>query len=378
MQRVDLLDPHAFIHLVDRRVHHTDLDHLRAHRRDEPPVGRAAAGRKLGRTAGDFFDGPHGRGGQRTGWRVERLAGQIPLECVADAMLAQDALDRVLQALQRLHWRIAQIESCLQFAGNDVRCTGAGIQVRDLESGRLEEFVALIPCAARQFGKRRCQHVHGILGELRVGHMPLHAVHRQAPGEGSTPTDLDRVTDLQFAGGLADDAPVHGLAPRFQRLDDALGAVDRRTLLVAGDQEGDRAAMLRRLAHELGRRRDHRCESALHVGGAAAIQHAVADDRLERIRLPFLERSRRHHVRMARETQDRTRLAAFRPEVLDAAVAQWFDRESGRGEALAHRGLAASVSRGDRISGDEVQGQVEGFGHGGSYRLRSGSEVRAL
>ena len=39
-------------------------------------------------------------------------------------------------------------------------------------------------------------------------------------------------------------------AARHQRLDHALGAIDRGAFLVAGDQEGDRATMLRVLGDE--------------------------------------------------------------------------------------------------------------------------------
>ena len=49
VQRVDVGDAHALVHLVDRGVDHAELDHLRAERRDEAAVGGAPAGRELRR-----------------------------------------------------------------------------------------------------------------------------------------------------------------------------------------------------------------------------------------------------------------------------------------------------------------------------------------
>src|SRR2546427_4496483 len=44
VQRVDVLDPHALVDLVDRRIHHPELHDLSAERGDEAPIGRTAAG----------------------------------------------------------------------------------------------------------------------------------------------------------------------------------------------------------------------------------------------------------------------------------------------------------------------------------------------
>ncbi len=92
-------------------------------------------------------------------------------------------------------------------------------------------------------------------------------------------------------------------AALHQRLDHALGAVDRRAFLVAGDQEGDRAAMAGVLGDEALGGRHHRRQAALHVGGAAAIEHAVADLGLERVRAPFLERARWARHRYGRRSR---------------------------------------------------------------------------
>ena len=90
-----------------------------------------------------------------------------------------------------------------------------------------------------------------------------------------------------------------------QRLDHALGAVDRRAFLVAGDQEGERARCSRVRGDEFLAGGDHGGEPALHIGGAAAVEQAVADRRLERIGAPFLQRAGRDHVGVPGEAQHR-------------------------------------------------------------------------
>jgi len=72
-------------------------------------------------------------------------------------MPLQHFLDRSLQPLDRLFRGEAKIESCLQFAGNDIGGARAGRNVRYLKSGGLEVPVAVIPHAGREFrqGGRR-------------------------------------------------------------------------------------------------------------------------------------------------------------------------------------------------------------------------------
>ena len=69
--------------------------------------------------------------------------------------------------------------------------------------------------------------------------------------------------------------------------------------------------------------------AALHVGRAAAVQHAVADGGHEGVGLPLLERAGGHDVRVAGEAEHRAAAAARRPEVVDDAVAQALDLEAG-------------------------------------------------
>ena len=180
------------------------------------------------------------------------------------------------------------------------------------------------------------------------------------PGQRAAAADLDGVAEFLFARRLADDAPVDLLAALAQRLDHLLGAVDRRAFLVAGDQVGDRALVLRVRLHEIFGGGDHGGQRALHVGGAAAKQQAVAHRGLERIALPFFERAGGHHVGVSGEAQHRTALAARRPEIVHVAITQVFDLETGRREPAGHDFLATLVGGGHGIAPDEIEREIDG------------------
>src|SRR5207253_4214720 len=64
--------------------------------------------------------------------------------------------------------------------------------------------------------------------------------------------------------------------------------------------------MARVRRHELLGGGDHGGKSALHVGGAAAVEQPVADLRGKRVAAPLLERTRGHDVGVPGETQYRS------------------------------------------------------------------------
>src|SRR3546814_5082012 len=89
-------------------------------------------------------------------------------------------------------------------------------------------------------------------------------------------------------------------------------AVQGTAFLVAGDQKGEGAARL--AAGKQALDSDHHGrESRLHVGGAATVQHAIADFRHERIAQPVGARSRRYDIGVAGQTGQR-RATAERSE----------------------------------------------------------------
>src|SRR6516162_4603782 len=78
VQRVDVSDPHALIHLVDGSVHDAELHHLRTERRDEAAVGGATAGGELWAYPGDLRHRRRDGIREHSGRRIERLARDVP------------------------------------------------------------------------------------------------------------------------------------------------------------------------------------------------------------------------------------------------------------------------------------------------------------
>src|SRR4030095_3651447 len=131
-------------------------------------------------------------------------------------------------------------------------------------------------------------------------------------------------------------------------------AVDRDAFLVARDDECD-GATVRRLPFDAGYRRRHGGgDSALHVRRPAAKKHAVAQDGLERVRMPLLRRPGRDDVGVAGEAKHRPRPApANRPEVVYLAEAHALDGKSCTWERRGDEILAARIVRRDRLSADQ-------------------------
>src|SRR5687767_12392424 len=106
-------------------------------------------------------------------------------------------------------------------------------------------------------------------------------------------------------------------------------------------------------------RGDHRCEAALHVCGAAAVQNSVANDRLERVGLPFLARPGRYDVGMAGEAQERPPAAVCGPEIFDGPERHVLDAETVRLQALTDELEAAAIFGTDGGAADQVLGEGE-------------------
>ena len=168
---------------------------------------------------------------------------------------------------------------------------------------------------------------------------------------------------------LADDAVVDALAARGEPLDHLDGAVDRRAFLVGGEQQRDRAGRVGMRGDERLDRRDERGERALHVGGAAAVEPAVALGRARTGReCHCVERAGRHDVGVAGEADQRARASPRRAQRLvtpletsvsqrkpsgarRAAISAWQPASSGVSERRAISSRAsASVGRRRRVS----------------------------
>ena len=218
--------------------------------------------------------------------------------------------------------------------------------------------------------------MHRIVGEVRVGDVALHAVHGELARQRAAAADLDHVAERIGARRLADDAPVDLLAARLEHFHDAARAVDRRAFLVAGQQERQRAGVVGMPGDEALGRSDHRGQTALHVGGAAAVQHAVAYDRLERVGLPFLARAGRYDVGMTGEAQHRAAIAMARPEVLDRTERHALDPEARPLAAAAPISCRHPWSSG-LTEGRRISSWVEGEGRRQRRSVDKGAAPKA-
>ncbi len=225
-------------------------------------------------------------------------------------------------------------------------------------------LVALIPHTAAELCKCRREAMHRVVGRLRIGDVSLDPMHRETPGQRTAPANLEHVAGDLLAGGFADDAPVDAFGALHQFFDHPLRAIDRRTFLVAGNQEGDSALMTRTLADEGLGGRDHRGQSAFHVRRAAPVERAGANVRFERIGTPVFQRSRGHHVSVSRKAQHRVPLSARGPQVVDCTKAQLLNAKAQRLKARRNEILAALIGGRDRVSRNQVLGQLKRRGHG--------------
>ena len=111
---------------------------------------------------------------------------------------------------------------------------------------------------------------------LRIGRVALLAEERQSPGQRTSPSVLDRVAEPFERGRLADDTMVEMLAFGGGPFEQLRRAVDGRAFFVAGDEESSpnprTGAFARRI---VARQRERGREPALHIAGAASVEHAI-------------------------------------------------------------------------------------------------------
>ncbi len=352
-----------FIDLVDARIGRAELDHLRADLRDEAAIRGAAGRRQLGVGASLGLDRGRQRIAEFAARGQEGQAADGPFEVVVEAVLVQYRMHALLQPLDRARGGETEVEVDHAFARNHVRRAGAGMDVRHLPRGRRIVFVALVPLDRGQFGQCRHGQVDRVLRHVRIGDVALHAVDHQLAGHGAAAAVLDHVADLLHRGRFADDAVVELFAACLQLIADDHGAVDGRAFFVAGDQEADRAPVVRMRCDEFLDGDHHRRQRGLHVGRAASVQLAVAMGRREGIGGPLRERAGRHHVGMAGEHQQRLRAAAPRPQVGHVAGRDGLAGEAERRQPFGHLQLAAAVGRRDGVQRDQFFGQREGLAH---------------
>src|SRR5690606_40493172 len=132
----------------------------------------------------------------------------VPLDVEVQVVGAQHLLAFGTQGGRGPVRVVAQVEQHLQFAGDDVAGAGAGVDVADLQAGRREGFVAVVPAARGEFGQRRHRRVHGVAYLVRISDVALHAAHGERAGKRTTAADAQQVAEHAGRGRLAGNAPV--------------------------------------------------------------------------------------------------------------------------------------------------------------------------
>ena len=198
--------------------------------------------------------------------------------------------------------------------------------------------------------------------------MTLLAGHRQRAVERAAPADLDGVAQHGRIGRLAEQAMVEFFAALGGPCQELHRPVDGDALLVAGDEERDRARRPAAVGGKMIEARCHRAgDGALHVDRAAAVERPRRDlagkGRMGPVRLV----AGRHHVGVAGEDEVR-RLAA------DAGIEVVDRRRAGFGEGHAMSGKArvlqdpfkhaerAALRRRHRRTAQQLAGNGDGIG----------------
>ena len=204
---------------------------------------------------------------------------------------------------------------------------------------------SLIQVGGRQRVQHRNEAMRGVVGEMRVGGVALHAVNRQPPGQTAPPADLDHVAECIGRGRLPDQASVRHFTALGQPFEHLFCAVDPRSFLVAGDQQTDRAVEARpTLAKPALGGSDKSGNRPFHVDRTTAPKRTLAQARGERVERPGFAGSGRHHVGVPGKAQIGPALPEAGVEVEDRVAAVAAKHQAVTGEA-----------EGFEIAGDDVE-----------------------
>ena len=141
-----------------------------------------------------------------------------------------------------------------------------------------------------------------------------------------------------------------------------MGAV---AFFVAGEEQGKGAGMRR--GGEALQGDSHRGDARFHVGGASAVEFAVADGGREWRRGPGGKVAGRDDVGVTGESDERRTTAVCCPEVVGVAEAEVADGKACRVQTGGDERLATGIIRGDGGAADELLQEVEGGVHGDSF-----------
>ena len=220
-----------------------------------------------------------------------------------------------------------------------------------------------------------------IVGKMRVADMALLASGLQRHRQGAPPADLRHVAQCLDAGRLADDAPVENVALGRRPAQQLDRAVDRRALLVAGDEHADRALRPSMALEKARGRGGEAGDLALHVEGTSAEEPAVADHRAERVVRPGVQVARWHDVGMAGKGQMGCRIAEPGEQIVDSGLAaggepQPLDGKAERRQCFGQHTLRPRIGRRDARTAHQRPGQLDRVGR--RHQSRSSSLIDVL
>jgi hypothetical protein len=133
-----------------------------------------------------------------------------------------------------------------------------------------------------------------------------------------------------------------------------------RAFLVARQQEGQCAVVVRVAGQETLGGRHHGRETALHVRGASAVQQAVLHHRLKGIGVPGLARPGRYDVGVAGKAEQGAAAAPGRPEVVHGRVPQPLATEAESFQSCADDFQTAMIVGTDGGTADQFGGEFQG------------------
>ena len=176
--------------------------------------------------------------------------------------------------------------------------------------------VALVELRMRDAVDEAGELGHRIVGLVRIGGMALASLDHDGEAQRAAPADLDRVAQPVDAAWLAHQAVVRHMAVVAHPLQHLDRAVDGRTFLVAGDEEGDGTLELAGRSDEVDGRGREGGDGTLHVRGAAPVDEAIGDVGGKGRMRPGIHVALGHDVGMPREAQMRRARAEAGKEVL--------------------------------------------------------------
>jgi len=180
-----------------------------------------------------------------------------------------------------------------------------GLPMSIVVTCRLDAWKCSVPAGRAVLAVNACSSATSrcrrVVDEMRVGDMALHAFDGEPPGHAAAAAELDHVAEVLRRGRLADDAGVERLTALPQPIEYLSRAVDRRRLLVTGDQEAESSR--RKPGPRTARNRSAAAMNAAIAlfmsDRAAAAQLAAAQGCGKRLERPALGRAGWHHVGMA-------------------------------------------------------------------------------